>query len=129
MNIRLALLLTHDTDFEKLLGEALSRSGANILTFHTLDDALQTLCARSQELDLAVIDFDHGCHGMTLLKAINACRKNLPILVVTSSDLNHAATLASANGAAACVAKPITTTELELVLSQLREPKLELTAA
>jgi DNA-binding NtrC family response regulator len=129
MNIRLALLLTHDVGFEKVLREAVLKSGATILTFPSVDEALQILCGQSQKLDLAVIDFDHGCHGMTLLKAIAACQKTLPILVVTSSDLNHAATLAYANGAAACVAKPVTAEELELVLRQMCKPKLELSVA
>ena len=128
MNARPVLLLTRDDEFEKLLKEALSESGAAILVARNVDDALQIVCTRGAELDLAVIDRD-DCYGINLLSAINACQHNLPIVVVTSGDTYHCAALAYANGAAACLAKPVTATELETVIRQLREAKLELTAA
>jgi DNA-binding NtrC family response regulator len=128
MNAHPVLLLTRDRKFEKLLREALRESGATILSARDVGDALQIVCTRGAELDLAVIDRD-DCHGMTLLSAINACQHELPIVVVTSSDAYHCAALAYANGAAACVAKPITATELALAIHDLRAPKLELADA
>jgi DNA-binding NtrC family response regulator len=128
MNAHSVLLLTHDLEFEKLLREALRESGGTILVARDIDDALQIICTRSAELDLAVIDRDDG-HGINLLSAINACHHELPIVVVTSRDAYHCAALAYANGAAACVAKPITATELKLAIADLRTPKLELAAA
>jgi DNA-binding NtrC family response regulator len=128
MNARLVLLLTHDPQFEKLLIEALAEPSATVLVAQSVGDALQIVCTRSNELDLAVIDRD-DCHGMTLLSAINACRHELPIVVMTSSDAYHCAALAYANGAAACLAKPVTATELSCAIRELRQPKLQLTAA
>lgn len=130
MNTRLVLLLTHDREFEKLLAEAVLKSGAAIiLVTRNMGDALQMVCARGRELDFAVVDFDDGCHGMTLLSALDACRANLPVVAVTSSDAYHAAAIAYANGVAACLAKPISRAEMEIVIRELREPKLELSAA
>ncbi len=129
MNSRLVLLLTHDRNFERLLAEALLDHGAVMLIARNVGDALQIVCARGREFDFAVIDFDDGCHGMTLLSAINTCRPELPIIVVTSGDAYHAAALAYANGAAVCLAKPISAAELEIVIRELGEPKLELEAA
>jgi DNA-binding response OmpR family regulator len=129
MNKRLVLLLTRDRYFEKLLAEALLESGTIVLVARTVGDALRIVCDRSRELDLAVIDFDDGCHGMTLLSAINICREELPIVVVMSSDKYHAAVLAYANGASACLAKPITAAELALAIHELRQPKPELAFA
>jgi DNA-binding NtrC family response regulator len=128
MNVRLVLLLTRDSNFQKLLAEVFLKVGLSVFVTRSVDEALQTVCARG-DLEFAVIDFDDGCHGMTLLRAINACHRELPIIVVTSSDLDHAAALAYVNGAAVCLAKPITATEVELVLSKLCQPKLQLTAA
>jgi len=125
MNAHLVLLLTQDRDFEKLLTEAL-RSDATILVTRNVGDALQILCTRGAELDFAVIDRD-DCHGMNLLSAINACRHELPIVVMTC-EAYHCAALAYANGAAACLAKPITSAELRLAIQELRRPKLELAA-
>jgi DNA-binding NtrC family response regulator len=128
MNARLVLLLTHDRDFEKLFMEALGGPSTTVLVARSVGDALQIVCTRSNELDLAVIDRD-DCHGITLVSAINACRHDLPIVVMTLMDAYHCAALAYANGATACLAKPITVTELSLAIRELHEPKLELTAA
>jgi DNA-binding NtrC family response regulator len=129
INSRLVLLLTRDRGFENLLTEALSKSGAVVFVARNVGDALQIACARGRELDFAVIDFDDGCHGMTLLSSINTCREDLPIVAVISSDKYHAAALAYANGAAACLAKPITAAELALAINELRAAKPELAAA
>lgn len=128
MNAHSVLLLTHDREFEKLLREALRESDSTILVVRDIDDALQIVCTRGAELDLAVIDRDDG-HGINLLSAINACQRELPIVVMTSRDAYHCAALAYANGAVACVAKPITATELKLAIHDLRAPKLELAVA
>lgn len=46
-------------------------------------EALRVVCERAP-LNLAVIDFDDGCHGMTLLSALNVCQPALPVIAVTS---------------------------------------------
>ena len=125
MNIRLALLLTHDADFEKVVTESLKESRAKILITHGVDYALEIGCQRGAELDLAVIDRS-DCHAITLLSAVRACRHDLPVVVVTSSESCHCAAIAYANGAAACIAKPISAADLRVVLKQLCQPKLEL---
>jgi CheY-like chemotaxis protein len=55
--------------------------------------------------------------------------RELPIIVVTSSNLTHATAFACLNGAAVCLAKPITASEVELVLTELCRPKLQLIGA
>lgn len=122
------LLLTNDGELEETVAQALLELGGVSHLTRDAGDALQ-IVVDVPDLDLAIIDFDSGCHGMTLLSAINSCHEELPIIVVTSSDVEHAAALAYANGAAACVAKPVTATEVALVLSALTQPKLQLTAA
>lgn len=66
---------------------------------------------------------------MTFLSALNTCRHGLPVIVVTSTDLYHATAVGYASGAAACLAKPISAPELEIILRELRNPKLKLEAA
>jgi DNA-binding LytR/AlgR family response regulator len=102
-------------------------SGSIVLVARNLGEALQIVCARGGELELAIIDFDDGCQGMTLLRAIATCQEELPIVVVTSRDVYHA--LAYANGAAACLAKPITAEEIAIVVEALKAPKRELILA
>ncbi len=127
MNIRLALLLTHDPNFENVVTEALKDTGAKILIRHDVDHALEVGCNRATQFDVAIIDRS-DCHAITLLSALKACRHDLPVVVVTSSESCHCAALAYANGAAACIAKPISANDLRVVLKQLCQPKLELAA-
>jgi DNA-binding response OmpR family regulator len=127
MNVRLALLLTHDPNFENIVTEALKDSGAEILVTHDVDHALEIGCRRGGELDVAIIDRS-DCHAITLLCALKACRRDLPVFVVTASDACHCAALAYANGADACVNKPIAAADLELLLHQFSESKFKLAA-
>jgi DNA-binding NtrC family response regulator len=131
MKAPVILLLTREPRVEILFAKALLEKGrgkAVVVVARNIDDALQAVCTRGDELDFAVIDFDDGCHGMTLLSAINMLREELPIMVLISSDTYRAAALAYANGAAACLAKPMTAAELVLSIRELRAPRLELEA-
>lgn len=127
MKIRLALLLTHDPKFENVVTEALQGSGARVLVRHDVDHALELGCSRASELDVAIIDRS-DCHAITLLSALKACRHDLPVFVVTARDAGHCAALAYANGADACINKPIATADLELLLHEFSESKLKLAA-
>jgi DNA-binding NtrC family response regulator len=119
MKSRLILLLTNDAQVEEQFREATRGEGAKILVRQTIAEALETTCVRLHELDLVAIDFQEGCHGMTLVSAIHTCRKNLPIIVLTAIDKYHTAALAYANGARACLAKPTTPEGIEILVKSL----------
>jgi len=82
-------------------------------------------CAPS--LDFAIVDFEHGSEGLTLLRAINALCRYLPIIVVTRDDDSHVA--AYTNGAAACLAKPVSVAQLVSTIRKLGLFEPELAAA
>jgi DNA-binding NtrC family response regulator len=128
MNIRLVLLLTHDPNFERIVVQALEDTDAKILVRHDVDHAMHIGCSRITQFDLVIIDRS-DCHAITLLSALRTCRHDLPVVVVTSGDTGHCAALAYANGASACLAKPIKVADLKLALRDLCEPKLELANA
>jgi DNA-binding response OmpR family regulator len=128
MNIHLALLLTHDPTFEKVVTDALRETGAEILVTHDVDHALEIGCQLGAELDLAIIDRS-DCHAITLLSAMRTFSRDLPIVVITSGDACHCAALAYANGATVCLAKPINNGDLKVALRELLEPKLKLAEA
>jgi DNA-binding NtrC family response regulator len=129
MKPRLILLATQDRNLQALLSEALLGQGAIVLAARNAGEALELVCSRGREFDLAMIDFDDGCHGMTLVSALNTCQPALPVIVVISSDAYHAAAIAYANGAAVCLAKPVSAEELRIVIEEIAEPKLQLEAA
>jgi len=90
MKPRLILLFTPDRTFDQLVRQAFLGTSAIVLIARNVADALQIVCQRGRELDFALLDFDGGCRGMTLLSAVDTCFEQLPILVTTSRDAEHA---------------------------------------
>src|SRR3979411_3281186 len=99
MKSPLILLFTRDGDFAQSVREAVSGTGAIVLIARDVRDGLQIVCQRGRELDFALMDFDDGCRGRTLLSAVHTCYERLHILVTTWGDAEHARCLAYANGA------------------------------
>jgi CheY-like chemotaxis protein len=128
MKTPVMLLLTNDSSLEDLAAEVLSQLGGVSHLTHDPGEALETVCA-VRDLELAVIDFGHGPHGMTLLSAISTLREDLPVIVVARDDEKRVEALAYANGATACLPKPVTATQLANAIRELRQPKPELTFA
>lgn len=118
------LLLTNDDELEELVADALSEIGAISHLTRDAGDALETICGVN-DLDLAIIDFKHGPHGVTLLAVISRLRKNLPVIVITQDDEKHVEALAYANGATACLSKQAVATQLGNTIRQLCASRLE----
>jgi DNA-binding response OmpR family regulator len=129
MKPRLVLLFTRDRALDQLVSEALFAAGAIVLIARSVADALQIVCQRGRELDFALMDFDGGCRGMTLLSAVHTCHQQLPVLVTTSEDTEHVTAVAYANGARACLNKPIPPARIVDAISELSRPHQQLVAA
>ncbi len=129
MKPRIVLLYTRDQNFDRVLTEALGGTGVVVLTARSVADALQIVCQRGSELDLAVMDFYGGCRGMTLLSAVHTCHQQLPILVTTSEDAEHLNVVAHANGARVCLNKPIPAATFANAISDLSAPLGQLATA
>jgi CheY-like chemotaxis protein len=126
MKIQVMLLLTNDSELKDSVAEALLELGGVSHLTHDAGDALETVCG-VHDLDLAVIDFEHGPHGMTLLSAIAMLREDLPVIVITRHDDKHVEALAYANGATACLTKPVSATYLASAIRALQRLKPERT--
>jgi hypothetical protein len=103
MKSPLILLFTRDGDFTQSVRDALFGTGATVLVARDVRDGLQIVWQRGRELDFALMDFDDGCRGRTLLSAVHNCYERLPIVVTTSEKSEHASFLAYANGARTCL--------------------------
>ena len=112
MKARRALLYTCDADVARTVG-----------------DALQIVCQRGRELDLAIMAFGEDCHGMTLLSAVHGCYEQLPTLVVVEKDSEHASALAYVNGARICLSKPVSLVELTSAIADLQPAARHLAVA
>jgi DNA-binding NtrC family response regulator len=130
MKGRQALLFTSDIEFESVVRQALLGTDTIFLVARTVSDALQIACQRGHELDLAIMTFGEDCHGMTLLSAIHGCYEQLPTLVVVDKDsAGHASALAYANGAYACLSKPVSPAELTNAIAALQPTARQLAVA
>ena len=129
MKPKLILLFTRDSNFAQSVSEALFGTRAIVLMARSVADALQIVCQRGRELAFALLDFDDGCRGMTLLSAVHGCYERLPIVVTTSRDAEHANAVAYANGARACLNKPILAAALADTMGKLSQPDRRLAAA
>ena len=126
MKTPVILLLTNDPQLEETVAQTLFENGGVSHLAYDPGDALQLVCGLGRHLDLAIIDFDHGAHGMTLLGAINMCREDFPVVVVTREDEKHVEALAYANGAIACLPKPVSVAQLENAMRQCCRPQYQL---
>jgi len=118
MKTPVMLLLTDDNKLEELVADALSVIGAISHLTRDAGEALEIICG-ANDLDFAVIDFEHGPHGMTLLSALSTLREDLPLIAITRDDEEHVEALAYANGATACVSKRTVATQLKNTLRQV----------
>ena len=116
---RLVLLYTRDADFQNVVRQALSDTGTVLLIAQTAEEALQIVCRRGRELDVAIMAFNEDCRGMTLLGAIHGCCKQLPTLAVVDKDSEQTRALAYANGARFCLSKPVSPLELANAIADL----------
>jgi len=124
MKTPIMLLLTNDNELEELVADALSEIGGISHLTRAASDALETICG-VDDLDLVIIDFEHGPHGMTLLSAISTLRKDLPVIVITRDDEQHVEALAYANGATACFSKQAVARQLANAIRELSKAKSE----
>jgi DNA-binding NtrC family response regulator len=129
MKSPLILLFTRDGDFAQSVREAVSGTDAIVLVARDVRDGLQIVCQRGRELDFALMDFDAGCRGMTLLSAVHTCYEELPIVVTTSENAEQASCLACANGAQTCLQKPLSAAGFAKVIADVTAPHHQPVAA
>jgi DNA-binding NtrC family response regulator len=122
------LLLTTDSALEDSVAQVLAAVGGVSHLARDAGKALEIVC-RAPNLDFAIVDFEHGPHGMTLLRAINTICRQLPVIVITGDDERHVAAVAYTNRAAACLAKPVSVTQLMRAIREIGLFELELAPA
>jgi len=112
------VLVTNDYNLEECVDQLLSRTGGVCHHAESTNDVLDLVCPGGQSLDLAVIDCEHGPHGLTLVGAISTRRWGFPIIVVTGPREQDIEALAYANGATVCLSKPVSAMQLAEAMKQ-----------
>jgi DNA-binding NtrC family response regulator len=113
MKTPLILLLTTDPKVEDSVAQALLDMGGISHLTSSAGEALDITCGTGANLDLTVIDCEHGPHGMSLVSAINSRCEHVPVIVITGDGDKCIEALAYANGATACLSKPVSTAQIE----------------
>lgn len=126
---RLVLLYTRDDDFQNIVRQALWETGTILLIARTVEEALQIVCRRKCELDVAIMAFNEDCRGITLLGAIHGCCEQLPTLVVVDKDSEQARALAYANRARFYLSKFVSPVELANAIADLEVAAPQLAVA
>jgi DNA-binding NtrC family response regulator len=124
MKTPIMLLLTNDNELEASVADALSEIGGMSHLTRDADNALDIICA-ADDVNLVIIDFEHGPHGLTLLRAISALREDMPVIVITRDNEQHVEALAYANGATTCLSKQAVVTRLPDTILQLCNSRLK----
>jgi DNA-binding NarL/FixJ family response regulator len=109
--------------------QALWDTGTILLIARTAEEALQIVCHRKRELDVAIMAFDEDCRGITLMGAVRGCCKELPMLVVVDKDSEQARALAYANGARLCLSKSVSSVDLANAIADLESAAPQLAVA
>jgi CheY-like chemotaxis protein len=116
-------LVTSDRERRASLSEVVTELGADVARNV---DTLDKVCGRIRQFDLAVIDFQHAAHGMTLLQVVKSCRADLPVIGLVDHSEKHIEALAYATGATRCLQKPLTkyvvTTAIQDLLRSRAQP-------
>lgn len=118
MKTPVVALLTDDPYLEECLAQVLSEKRGLSHLADSAGDVLELVCTSGEDLDLAVIDCEHGPYGLTLVGAINRRREDFPIIVITGPGEKLIEALAYANGASACLSKPVLATQLAEAMKQ-----------
>ena len=116
------LLLTSDRELRGLLSEAIAEIGAVADVAPDVNDALDKVRGRIQQIDVALIDFQHAAAGMRLLNTVKSCRVGLPVIALIEHGDKQIEALAYASGATRCVPKPLTKYLLTTAIHDLLQP-------
>ena len=129
MKPRLVLLYTRDRKFDRILKEALRGTRALVLIARNLDALRQIVFRRGRELDLAILDFNQGFRGVTVLNALDGCYDKRSTLAASSEDEDCAGALAFAKSARVCLNKPFSSAILAKAIANLCPTQTQLAVA
>ena len=119
MKEKIVLLVDADGDSEGFVLEAAARTGRGVLTAKTSRDAFKIIRDELHRLDLVIVDFDPGAHGLALLEAISGCADTPAMIVITALEESYMKPISQEHGAAACLGKPITIARLKSTLDKV----------
>lgn len=125
MKTPVVALLTNDPNLEECLAQVLLKTGALRHLADNASDVLELVCTIGQDLDLAVIDCEHGPHGLMLLAAISKRRDDFPVIAITAPGEPLIEALAYANGATACLSQPVSLIELTEAITRCCPAKFQ----
>lgn len=131
MKTPVVTLLTNDQNVEECVAQVLLETGGLSHLAHSANEVLDLIgTTTGQDPDLAVIDCEHGPHGLTLVGAIRRRREAFPVIVLTGPGEKYIEALAYANGATVCLSKPVSATQLAAAMKQCRwsQPQLAIVA-
>jgi len=113
LNHKCILIIDDDAGMLRALDKVLTGEGATVIPMVWAGDAIETLSARQQRIDLVITDLRMPIlSGMTAVYAIHEIFPDLPIVVLTAYGSPAVKAECFRQGAAAFLEKPLNTLEL-----------------
>jgi DNA-binding NtrC family response regulator len=112
MKGNILLVANGDADSNAIIAEVAKQTGRGLRKADGHRQALEILDSARDDVDLAIVDLDLGLHGLSILETMGSMETDLPVIVVSSLEKSEAAPIASRHGAAACLSKPFTVSQL-----------------
>jgi DNA-binding response OmpR family regulator len=100
-----------------------------VLIARNLDAWRKIVFRLGRELDLAIMDFNQGFRGMTVLNALNGCDDTLPTLGLSWEGEDGAGAVAFAKSARVCLSKPFSSAILAKAIAILCPTRSRLAVA
>jgi DNA-binding response OmpR family regulator len=119
MKRNILLVTDGDADSNAIIAEAAKQTGHGLTKTSSDRQAFEILNMATEDVDLAIIDLDPGIHSLSILEAMGWAENSPPIIVVTNLEESEAAPIASRHGAAACIGKPFTASQLVSAIEQV----------
>ncbi len=119
MKGNILLVANGDADSNAIIAEAAKQTGRGLTKANSDRQAFEVLSMATDDVDMAIIDLDPGIHSLSILEAMGWAETAPPIIVVTSLNESEAAPIASRHGAAACIGKPFTASQIVSAIERI----------
>ena len=105
------LLLNAEPDLIPVALHASMELRHTLRTVHTCKDAFRFL-NDGADVDVILLDLDPDIQGMALLNTLDAGSRRVPLIALTSLDVDYVKPIVTQHGATECLGKPVTVPQL-----------------
>jgi len=119
MKANILIVATTDAIANQAIAYAAAQTGHRLGFATDSREACEMLAASPNDVDLLIVDLDNGVNRLSLLDAFRCSENVPPVIVLTQFEQSEMEPIARRHGAAACIAKPFSPSELAALVAEL----------